>query len=245
MTGTTALSHRSLLLVLIALALCSAASVGMVVLRAVYTGRGTYLFMVWNLCLAWIPLLFSLFACRSFARSSRVGVKTLAWSVLWLLFLPNAPYLVTDIQHLHVSRHSPFWFDLILLSSFSLTGLLLGYVSLYTMQEMVNRARGAVMSWLFVLAVLGLSSFGIYLGRYLRWNSWDVLVNPTGIAIDVLERLLFPFDHPGAIGMTFFTTVMLILPYLVLYGLTRIGRRDALQEAEGLGVSVTASATKQ
>lgn len=226
MTTSTAPSHRSTALVLLALALCSAAAVGMVALRIAYTGHRTYAFMVWNLFLAWIPLVLSALACRSFSRAKRVGLMTIAWSFLWLLFLPNAPYLVTDMLHLHPSGHSPLWFDLIMLLSFALSGLFLGYVSLYSMQEMVNRVRGRVTGWLFVLTVFGLISFGIYLGRYLRWNSWDVVVNPTALALDVLDRLLYPLEHTGAYAMTFFTTVMLFLPYLVIYGLTRIGQQE-------------------
>lgn len=232
MNTSLAPSQRSTVLILIALALCSAASVGMVALRIGYTGQRTYAFMAWNLFLAWIPLGLSALACRSYARGKRIGVMTVAWTALWLLFLPNAPYLVTDMLHLHPSRHSPMWFDLILLLSFALSGLFLGYVSLYSMQEMVNKAGGKITGWVFVLAVLGLSSFGIYLGRYLRWNSWDVVVNPTGLALDILERVLYPLEHPGAFAMTFFTTVMLVLPYLVLYGLTRLGRRERVQGQE-------------
>ncbi len=211
-------------LVLPALAVCSLASLGMVAVRVLHTGHRSYSFMAWNLVLAWIQLLLSYLTSRSFAKAERLGVVTLALGFLWLIFLPNAPYMVTDVLHLHTSRHAPAWYDLILLISFAWTGLLLGYVSLYLMHDLVIRSWGVVTGWLFVIVVLGLSSFGIYLGRFLRWNSWDVLVNMSGVIDDVLRLVLNPFEHPRTFVMSFFMMVMLFAFYLVIYSLTRIRR---------------------
>src|SRR6185369_5531260 len=102
-------------------------------------------------------------------------------SCLWLLFLPNAPYILTDILHLTRTSDAPAWYDLALLLSCSGTGLLLGYLSLIDVQTIVARSFGLAWSWIFAMVSLVLSGFAIYLGRFLRWNSWDVLIEPTRV----------------------------------------------------------------
>jgi uncharacterized membrane protein len=95
----------------------------------------------------------------------------LAFAFLWLLFLPNSPYLVTDLVHLKPRPSVPLWFDILLVQSFVLTGLLLGFLSVYLMHRLVTHAYGWKIGWLFTLLILALTGFGIYLGRFERWNS--------------------------------------------------------------------------
>jgi uncharacterized membrane protein len=136
---------------------------------------------------------------------------------VWLIFLPNAPYLVTDIMHLRPQASVPFWYDLILVVAFAWTGVFLGVVSLFLMQEIVRKALGTLASWIFVFGVLGLGSFGVYVGKFLRWNSWDVFLSPiqlgTDVAVHVLEH---PFAHVRPLGFSmlfasFFTAVYLMV----------------------------------
>ena len=214
--------HR--LLIAFSLVFGSLLSTSMVGARYLYSGRTTFAFMVWNLFLAWLPLCFAALAYHSFSKGERFRVSTVAWGFLWMLFLPNAPYMVTDLMHLRRTGHAPFWFDLIMLLSFGLMGLLLGYISLYLMQDVVTRSRGAITGWAFAICVLGLSAFGIYLGRYLRWNSWDVFLNPHGILQDIAVRFLYPHHYPRTFAMSLLLSVMLTFIYLVLFGLARLGR---------------------
>lgn len=102
------------------------------------------------------------------------------FAILWLIFFPNAPYILTDLQHLGQastnaslwsSANVPLWYDVILLVWFSWTGMLLGIVSLNLMQEIIRREFGRWFGWLFVFSVAGLSSAGIYVGRFIRLNS--------------------------------------------------------------------------
>lgn len=225
-------THRYRLLILTSLIIGSAASVGMVAARFQRSGHMGYAFMVWNLVLAWAPLFFAVCACRAYERKGKIGLLTSVWSFLWLIFLPNAPYMITDLMHLHPSRQAPYWFDLILLLSFALTGLLLGYVSLYMMHDRIVRVRGSATGWAFVFTVLGLSSFGIYLGRFLRWNSWDLLLNPGAILSDVANQVMHPHLYQRTFGMSLSLAVMLTFIYLVIYGLTRIRREQEATMAE-------------
>src|SRR5262249_22497374 len=116
-------------------------------------------------------------------------------AVVWLVFFPNAPYLITDIIHLRPRAYAPFWFDLIVLVAFAWTGFILGLVSLVLMQEVIRSFAGGLVSWLFAFIALALSSFGIYLGRFLRWNSWDLLLNPFALLGEILRGARHPLLH--------------------------------------------------
>jgi uncharacterized membrane protein len=211
--------------VFLASAWASAVAVGMVVVRALYSGYLTYAFLTWNLFLAWIPWVFSWLAYRAYRKSSRVNLLVVLYGSAWLLFFPNAPYILTDFLHLQERAPVPLWFDLLLIFSFAWAGLFLGFNSLFSMQELVREKRGPLVGWLFALAVLAVSSFGIYLGRFLGWNSWDVLVDPRGLAADVLGRLAHPLAYPRTLAVSFLLTVVLASMYLALFALTRLPRR--------------------
>ena len=134
-------------------------------------------FLAWNLFLAWIPVAAAVAVYDLHRRG--VGLsRLLPLAALWLLFLPNAPYLLTDLIHLG-SRDAPLWFDLVLFSAFAWTGAFLGFLSIYLMQVVVRRAHGALLGWALVGGSLLASGFGIYLGRSLRWNSWDFVTSPS------------------------------------------------------------------
>ena len=162
-----------------ALLAASALCVATVEFRGHHTGDPYYRFLVWNLFLAWVPFAFALGAYVLARRGG--GPAVIALGVLWLLFFPNAPYMLTDFIHLSESPAAPLWYDALMLASFAWTALVLGFASLYLMQMIWQRAAGPVVAWLGVLAALGLASFGVYLGRFLGFNSWDALVRPRGI----------------------------------------------------------------
>ena len=186
----------------------------MVAVRVNRTGSGYYLFLLGNLFLACIPL----FLSTTLRIANRLRVPwaiNLALSGLWLLFLPNAPYILTDILHLPRSSDAPAWYDLALLLSCSGTGLLVGYLSLIDMQGMVARRFSPLTGWIFALVSLGLSGFAIYLGRFLRWNSWDVLVAPTRL-FSIATGLMHPFGNTRAISVTLIFGVILVLGYVSL-----------------------------
>src|SRR5262249_39956717 len=174
-------------LTLLALALASALCVATVELRTQHTGDPYYRFLVWNLMLAWVPLAIALAAYDRARRHLDVVVGALG--VLWLLFFPNAPYMLTDFIHLPEGP-APLWSDALMLSSFAWTALLVGFVSLYLMQTIVRQAAGAAVAWIAVVGALALASVGVYVGRFIGFNSWDALVHPGRVA-EVLQAHLF------------------------------------------------------
>jgi len=188
-------------------------------LRVERSGTPFYLFLCWNLFLAWIPW----WAGQAFRASSRRGssaARQLAWFALWLLFLPNAPYILTDLLHLAPRPPIPLWFDLALLLSYAGTGLLLGYASLLEVQAALEERFGQVTGWGIAAGSLFLSGFGIYLGRFRRWNSWQALTDPAGIFRDISDRLLDPTSHPHPVTVTLVFGGGLFLGYAALRLLT-------------------------
>ena len=201
---------NSQFLIFLTLLLASIAATTLIVLRAWYSGRLLYSFLLWNLFLAWLPFLFAWAAYRK-------PVTAVFNGPLWLLFFPNAPYLVTDFIHLHQFDAVPIWYDAIMLFTFALTGLLLGFLSLYMMQSLVARRLGSIMSWLFVVAAVGMSGYGVYIGRFLRWNSWDVFRQPATLLADIANSLLNPAFFPKTYTVSFsLSAIMLSLPVSIL-----------------------------
>jgi len=162
-------------------------TLALVALRMIVMQKVSFLFMVWNLFLATLPLYFS-------HKAKYSGKKSFAfvWAALWLLFFPNSMYIVTDIFHLEACPPVPRWFDLVLLTSGAINGLIFGFLSLNNIEQQVKAMINARYINLFLLAIFLLCGYGIYLGRYLRWNSWDVVAEPFSLARDISYHVLHP-----------------------------------------------------
>jgi uncharacterized membrane protein len=188
----------------------------LVLARVAYSGSRGYLGLIWNLFLAWIPFGLAYLAYILSWRRLLMYIAIPVFAILWLIFFPNAPYILTDLQHLgQASENVPLWYDVILLIWFSWTGMLLGVVSLNLMQEIIKREFGRWFGWLFVLIVACLSSAGVYVGRFIRLNSWDVLKNPTYAANNLWDWLSDPSLRSfGFIGLY---TLFFIFVYLTIY----------------------------
>jgi uncharacterized membrane protein len=209
--------HRTRWALYAALMLASATSTLLIAARVIHTGRLTYAFLVYNLALAWIPLGFAAAASSLDACGSRAArLLAVACAGGWLIFFPNAPYLMTDLMHLRVRGNRLFWLDLTALQAFAWTGLALGFVSLDLIQRLVARRVGRAMSWLFAAAVIAASAFGIYLGRFRRWNSWDVLRAPRALLADVAVTLLHPFPNHLVIAHCVVLAAFLFTAYVVV-----------------------------
>ena len=203
------------LLLLAALLFTSSLATAIWLVRFVYSGSIAFIFLLWTLFLAWLPVLFALLARRG--RASRLG--RWLWGGLWLLFFPNAPYLLTDLLHLGQIGRVPIWYDLIMLVAFALAGLFLGYASLFWLHDLVAKMWNKFAGWVFVLVVLGLSSFGVYIGRFLRWNSWDLLLNPTILLRDLADHLLVRHQFLETAVVTLLLTAVFISTYFIIFAL--------------------------
>ncbi|MCL4861782.1 MAG: DUF1361 domain-containing protein [Caldilineaceae bacterium] len=218
-----ALPHqpRNMAPLLAALLLSSLMSVATVVFRVYYSGSSAYVFLVWNLFLAWAPLLCALALWQFAIYGRRATLLLLPFLGCWFLFFPNSPYIVTDFLHLTQRHNIPLWYDLLLIFSFAWNGLILGFVSLWIVQGVIQALYGRWLSWVTVSATLAASGFGIYLGRFLRWNSWDLLTDPYGLARDIYVRLADPLAHPHTLAVTVLFSGFLAVAYLTFALLLR------------------------
>lgn len=189
--------------------------IGILRLRASLSHTTQYGFLVWNLFLAWIPFIIAYGVYISTISRRWLFIILPFSGLLWLIFFPNAPYMLTDFQHLSgTGIVVPIWYDVILLIWFSFTGLFLGMVSLFLMQEIVRREFGSWLGWGFVLAVAGLTGIGVYMGRFLRWNSWDILGNLGDMAQFTIYYLINPTSRSlifAGLFVPFFLFVYLLL----------------------------------
>ena len=147
--------------------------------------------LVWNLFLAVIPLLWS--GAFQAATARKRPIFAAIFFFLWLLFLPNAPYLLTDVLHLKPGADVPLWYLLAVLLSCAGTGTLFGYFSLLTVHGIIDKKYGKRAGWTVAACSLLLCGFGIYLGRFLRLNSWDVFVHPLWL----LRAIAMQFSTSG------------------------------------------------
>ncbi len=216
------------------LTFASALACALLTVRIGRTHSWHYAFLAWNLLLAWPPYLASLWADAW--RRRRVGQswRLLAPGALWLLLLPNAPYIVTDLMYLPARRSDPylFWYYVVTLAIFAWTGSMLGIISLSVIQDLVAALAGRVAGWLFVLGATGLCGVGVYLGRFHRWNSWDLLLNPRAIVIDVLQGLNRPWVHPYPRGLCALFALFVLVCYLT-FTAAHVGGRAVAPVASG------------
>ena len=157
----------------------------MLAVRMWRSGSPAYIFLVWNLFLAAIPLYAVAMLERVRSNAAQAG-----WLAVWLAFLPNAPYIVTDFIHLRQRPHIPLWYDIVLLLSFAMTGLLLAYVSMADVQRFIARRFGEARAWAVAASAMLLSGVGIYLGRFLRFNTWDLRTNPIAIVASIRGKVV-------------------------------------------------------
>ena len=204
---------RRLLAILV---VSSALSISLWLARFWYTDSRTFFFLNWNLLLAWIPLGLALLLWRVQGQSPSRHWLSLLLCAAWLLFFPNAPYILSDLIHLDARPPAPLWFDAVMLFSFAWNGLLLGFLSLWLVQQTVAGWFGRATGWLMAATALAAAGFGIYLGRFLRWNSWDLLVDPRGVAGDVVGRITNPLAHPQTLAVTLLFGTFLLVAYLTV-----------------------------
>lgn len=197
------------------LTLSIAFSIALVMARVAYTGKLTYISLIWNLFLAWLPYMISSCLQKRPAIQAR-KIQFAAISFVWLLFIPNSFYILTDLFHLGEHNNVPIWFDLALIISFAWVGLLMGILSVRQMEKMVQRFLPGKHELLFIYPIMWLNALGVYIGRYPRFNSWDIITNPFGLTAYILRMLWHPIQYKYAWGMVACFSVFMTLVYLTI-----------------------------
>ena len=188
-------------------------SVGLMAFRILYTGHLLFAFLVWNLFLAFVPYLIS----KKMEEKSLTGRwKFFAGAFVWMLFIPNTFYIITDLFHLDMNEMVPQWFDLALLLSFAWSGILFGILSVRQMEKLFEKNFNKKFDLLFLLPVMALNGLGVYVGRYLRFNSWDVITNPLQLIQDIVYLFIHPIRNRFDWSMIICYTMLLTLIYLTI-----------------------------
>ncbi|WP_460218163.1 DUF1361 domain-containing protein [Psychroserpens sp. MEBiC05023] len=158
------------------------------------------LFLVWNLFLAIIPFAIT----TTLVSKSKPHKLLLLFSfAVWLLFLPNAPYMVTDLMHLTRTNNQFLWLDILVIMSFAFNGLILFFLSLSDMENLLKSYIKSSLIFPIMLCIFGLTAFGIYLGRFLRYNSWEILNNPFALFSDMFALIFEPNLEAWIFTLTF------------------------------------------
>jgi uncharacterized membrane protein len=211
--------------VLVLFILTTALCVILVAFRVHVTSTVTFVFLIWNIILAIIPYVISTLLLLYHEKFANRWLLVIPFT-LWLCFFPNAPYILTDLFHLKQRVGVPYWYDLALILFFAWNGLMLGYASLMDIQFILTRHFNKWVGWTISISSLILGSFGIYLGRYLRWNSWDVVSSPQQLLYDIGIRVVDPMDHPRTYGVTILFSAFLVLGYLTIFQFTHLYRQN-------------------
>lgn len=194
-------------------------SVSLLLIRIKVTHSFFYTFLIWNLFLAAVPLLITIgINATHTIKNSRFLL--FIFFIIWLLFLPNSPYIITDFLHFKLQTKMTHWFDVLMLTSFAFNGLILGLISMVQMQKLISNFIPSKKTWIVMLTICLLCGFGIYLGRFLRYNSWDIITNPSFIFHDIMNRITYPLQHPKTWGITFGFGAFLYITYKLLLELT-------------------------
>jgi uncharacterized membrane protein len=190
----------------------------LIAFRIFYSGTLRYVTLGWNIFLAWIPYALSNYFVY---YRNKEKWKQLCLFSSWLLFFPNALYIVTDLVHLREVSNMPWWFDSVLVFSSSVAGLIMAFVSLSKAEFYLRSILHKKIVIAMVSAIIFLGSFGVYLGRFHRWNSWDVLNNPVGLGIDIFSKLANPVNNYKAWAITVLFSAVYSLLYYFLKMLPR------------------------
>jgi len=181
--------------------------------RTLHTGSLTFAFLTWNLFLAYIPYAITNWLQYKSGLKLR-SFKGTAVFIGWLLFIPNSFYILTDLFHLGSGDGAPLWYDLALILSCAWNGLLLGLVSVRQMEKFLQASFDRTNEWVFIFPVMFLNALGVYIGRYLRFNSWDVITNPFGLIADMYFMITHPIRNVNGWAMIICFSLFLSIIYV-------------------------------
>lgn len=210
----------------LALVAASLVSVGFWAAGALSNSSVEYGYLAWNLVLAWVPLVLAFWLERILHSKLWSSWSALIVTFLWLGFLPNSFYVISDFVHLTEVPRADIVFDVVMFGSFAINGLILGYLSLFLVHGELRKRLDGRTSGALIGAVLLLSSFAIYIGRDLRWNTWDVIFQPASLLFDISDRLLNAGTHPQVVSTTASFFVLLSSIYVVILYAARALRQQ-------------------
>jgi uncharacterized membrane protein len=205
------------------LAFVSALAVSLLLFRTVASQSLVFLFLTWNLFLASVPLIFIKWVWEMEIRKPMPHWLLLAFIGAWLLFFPNAPYIITDLVHLRSVSDNMVWYDTLMIFTFALAGFLTGLYSIRIVHRLVTHRWNTLVAWVGIAGCMVLSGFGIFLGRYGRWNSWDIVTQPGALARGIFRSMQDPFAIKHTLSFSF----VLLLMYFAFHIFAEIKQHES------------------
>ena len=215
--GALAVRHHRLHRVIYGLAIVNVCSVVLFLLRLIGAENFRYWFMLWNLVLAWIAPLVAWWLARRLITTKWLTWPNILLTVIWLGFLPNSFYMVSDLIHIQQTGEVSIIFDAVLFSSFIFNGFIAGFIGMFFIHEQLLKRLSILRSYGIVVAIFALSGYAVYLGRVLRWNTWDAVLHPAGLVFDVSDDILNPLEHPQAYVVTLSFTLLISAFYVLAW----------------------------
>lgn len=200
----------------LAVGVLSVADIVLLIFRIVLTGSHRYSFIPWNLFLAWVSLVLTGILVRHITRARWLSWPNIGLSILWLAFLPNTFYVLTDFIHVTATAEISQLYDIVLVSLMVFIGFILGLANLFMVHRELLKRLSVTASYAAIEAVILICSFAIYVGRDLRWNTWDVIANPGGVLVNV-SNSIDPFGNPRAFNVTFLFFILISVLYLAFW----------------------------
>lgn len=209
---------------IISLGVLGLVSYSLLITRIIASDSLRYTFLFWNLVLAAVPMLLAWWLVDEVRRNGWLGWRQGVAMVLWVLFLPNSFYIVTDFIHLRANYEADLLFDITVLTSFMITGIIYGFVSMFLVHRQLQRRWSEARAYGIIALILLAASFAICLGRYTRWNTWDVLLKPAGLLFDISDRVINPSAHVQTYQTTVVLFLVLFATYVVCWEGVRLAR---------------------
>ncbi len=203
-------SNKPTVNLMVIILLLSLSSCIMLTIRIIVTSNYTYIFLIRNLLLTWIPLALSLILIKFYTKK----IIKITAGFIWIIFYPNAPYMITDFIHYRIFFNK--WYDFLMISLSIFTGVLTGFLALLLLQKLIEVNFGKLNGWKFVILINISSSYGIYLGRFIRLNSWEIITNPYKLINGILNSLKIDTFF-FILVFSFFLMLIYIAFYNILY----------------------------
>mgnify|MGYP001792027394 CR=1 FL=1 len=197
-------------------------TMSLLLVRFIYSSTTDYSFYGWNTFLAAIPYMVS----TQLLKLKKIHILTVIMLAVWLAFLPNAPYMITDMLHYEERLPVPFWYDILLVISAAWNGLILGLVSLMNVENFLSRHLKPVSVKLCVFMSLFLCGYGVFIGRFLRFNTWNVITDPRILAYSSAHHVLLPQHYSKLWVFTILFAVLLSVIYFTLKKLPLVPERE-------------------
>lgn len=184
------------------------------ILRIILFGNNAFVYIFWNLFLAFVPFFISSILLLNTDKKNIIKPLFIIGFILWILFLPNAPYVVTDFIHLGRIRAVPVMYDMFLLFAAAYSSLLLGLYSISHMEKMLLLKFTKKITNILILIIILFTSFGVYLGRFLRFNSWDFFISHNSLVKSIWKIFTESNGYANVFGYTLLFFIFIYVSYL-------------------------------